>query len=498
MSQQQSFRSAVKWAYAMNWGEQAFSALFTFFLAALLGPSEFGTVAMALIYISFLQMFLNQGFAAALIQRKDLRSEHLDSVFWLNLAAGLVLMGLSVAFSGWWARVNHLPDLAPILCVLSIAIPIESLTIVQRAILQREMDFRSLSVRSNVAVLAGGLVGITLAYRGFGAWALVAQLLVKDVVALGLLWKLSHWRPRMRFCVSSMKELLGFSSATFTGQLGYFANTQSDALLMGLFFGPVPVGLYRLADRLITIITQVAISSLQVVSFPNFSRLQHDRSELRKAVLSCIRMSATLMIPALAGLAVTSDLVMAAIGPQWALAADALKILCIVGIVRTLSYFVGPMLQAIGKPNLLAGVEWTHAVVGVGALVVAANLLQNYSTWGQVVGIAGTRFATGVLFLTPLVLYLLKRYCRITLGALATTMLPSVVAASSVVAVVIGLNATGVLNSARPILSLLVAVPLGALVGVSVLWILDSQLRSIVRDVIPGRKEVSPKGLPSS
>src|SRR5207244_4599079 len=142
MDTQAEFHHALKWAYTMNWGEKGFFALFTFVLASILGPHDFGTVAIAMIYISFIQMFLDQGLFNAIIQRKNLKPEHLDSVFWTNLAACLVLVGLSVAFSAWWAAVNQLPQLALVVCALSFCLPIEALALVQRAILQREMDFR--------------------------------------------------------------------------------------------------------------------------------------------------------------------------------------------------------------------------------------------------------------------------------------------------------------------------------------------------------------------
>src|SRR5579872_5888503 len=112
---QRSFLNSIKWAYAANWGERGFSALFMFILAALLGPRDFGVISIALTQILFLQMFLDQGLAAALIQRKDLEQEHLDAVFWMDLALSLVLVSLSVVFSGWWARLNHAPEAAPVI-----------------------------------------------------------------------------------------------------------------------------------------------------------------------------------------------------------------------------------------------------------------------------------------------------------------------------------------------------------------------------------------------
>src|ERR1700736_6556441 len=156
MPNQISFRNAVKWAYVMQGSEQGLNALFTLVFAAILGPKDFGLIAMAMAYILFVKMFLEQGLVSALIQRKDLTEQHINSVFCLNLVVSVVLMLVSVALGRWWALLNHVSLLFPIISVLSLSIPLEGLTIVQRAMLQREMDFRSLSIRSIAATIAGG------------------------------------------------------------------------------------------------------------------------------------------------------------------------------------------------------------------------------------------------------------------------------------------------------------------------------------------------------
>src|SRR4051812_14255219 len=188
MASQRSFLNALKWAYSANWGEKAFSSVFTFALAAMLGPRDFGVVSIALIYIAFIQMLLNQGLLAALVQKKNLEASHLDTVFWTNLAFSLSLAGISILLSGWWGRVNHLPELGFVISALSVCIPIEGLAIVQVAVLQRDMDFKSLALRTNASVVLGGVVGVVMALAGYGIWALVAQQIVKDILALLLLW----------------------------------------------------------------------------------------------------------------------------------------------------------------------------------------------------------------------------------------------------------------------------------------------------------------------
>jgi len=120
MAEKKSFLNAVKWAYTGNWGERGFSALFTLILASILGPRDFGVVAICVVYITFLRLILDQGLAAALIQRKEIEQEHLDAVFWMDLALSLILVLLSIACSRKWAVVNHSPEIGRIIPVLSV------------------------------------------------------------------------------------------------------------------------------------------------------------------------------------------------------------------------------------------------------------------------------------------------------------------------------------------------------------------------------------------
>ena len=480
MNNEQTFQRAVKWAYTMNWGEKGFSALFAFVLASILGPRDFGTVAMAMVYISFIQMFLDQGLLAALIQRKDLQREHLDAVFWMDLVASLLFVVATVASSKWWAAINHLPELALVITALSIMVPIEGLSLVQRAVLQREMDFKSLSVRSNISVLIGGTVGLAMAFKGLGVWALVGQRISQDVSALALLWSLSHWRPRWQFSLKHLKELFGFSTASFAGKLAVFGNLQSDAFLMGIFFGPVAVGLYRLADRLMNLVLDGATNSLQIVSLSQFSKVQDKPSQLRQSALSCIRISASLTLPTLTGLAIASTPLMAAIGPKWAPAAQALKILCALGMALVFLNFTGPLLTALSRPRFMAVLEWVRTATGIATLMAVSLLLRDATVRGQVVGVAVLRLVVGGLIFTPIFLFVLMRFCRIALKEMVAVVTPSACAAAATAAVLMAFSLSGLLGGLKPIVLLTAETTVGGLVAGAVLLALDRQLRAFV------------------
>jgi O-antigen/teichoic acid export membrane protein len=484
MPNPKSFLHSVKWAYTANWGERAFSALFTFILAAILGPRDFGVISIALIYITFLQMFLDQGLVAALIQRPELEQEHMDAVFWMDFGLSLVLVCISVLLSRWWGTLNHAPQAALVISVLSLCIPIEAMTIVQKSLLSREMDFKSLSIRTNVSVLISGVVGIGMAYTGFGVWALVGQQLARDLAALVLLWKLSAWRPRLQFSWMHLKHLMGFSISAFIAQLANFMDAQIGSILLGILFGPVAVGLYRLADRFMNSVVVMATSSIQAVSLPEFSRHQKNPIELRKSALACIRLSSAVTLPALAGLAAVSGPLMATIGPQWAPASGVLKVLCGVGMCVMFAYFTGPLMQALSRPHELAVLEWLRTAVGIVFLVAAGVLVRGSSLNWQIMGVALARLASVALIVAPAFLYILMRLCGISFRDIVVSVTPSASASGSLVIAIAVFHASGWLSHFRPVNVLAGETLLGGIVGPAVLLGLDPQLRSAILNLL--------------
>jgi O-antigen/teichoic acid export membrane protein len=480
MANQRSFPNAVKWAYTGIWGDKALSALFTFVLAGILGPRDFGVVSIAMIYIAFFQMFLDQGLMAALIQKKNLERGHLDAVFWVDIALSLFLVGLSVLLSGWWAARNHAPELGKIICVLSFCIPIEALDVVQSAILRRDMNFKGLSIRSNFAALLGGIVGIGMALAGFGIWALVGQQLAKDSIALVALWRLSEWRPRFEFCWRHLVDLTGFSIWTFVAQLANFADMQFASVLLGLFLGPVAVGLYRLADRLVGSVVSMATSSIQAVSLPEFSRNQDNPEQLRRSALSCIRLSSVVTLPVLAGLAAVSRPLMTVLGTKWIPASRVLEILSVMGGGAVFIYFTGPMMQALSKTRRIAALEWCRTITGLAILVAVALSVQHGSLPRQLVGIALARSGTVGLLVAPVFVYVLMRLCKISLLDLGRTIMPAAMASMSVVASVLLLHASGLCGALRPSVCLLAEVASGGAAGLFTVLAFDPQIRQFV------------------
>lgn len=468
----------------MTWGDRAFGLVFTFLLAAILGPRNFGIVALALIYIALVQLVNEGGIQTAVVQREALEDDHLDSAFWMNLALCLVLATASFLLAGWWARLNNVPELEDVVKALSVLLVVQGLTIVQLATFQREMRFKALAIRETAAVFVGGVLGLVLALNGAGVWALVAQQLGFAGTQLVLLWSMSTWRPGLRFSRSHARELVGFSSGVFLANLGGFLNRRADALLMGIFFGPVAVGLYRLADRFMDNLLEVTMRPIAYVSLPFFSRLQNDRLALREAVASCVRTTLVLVVPAMAVMAACSGFLMAVMGPEWEPAADVLKLLALVGVGKAVVFFTGPLLFAVARPHLRAVMLWLLAAVSAGTVVVVGWLLTDASSRDQALGMAASRAGYFLAVVIPVNLAVVCWIAGLRPRQFLRWVWAPLASAAAGVAPVLLLEATGILDGLPAFAGLIIAGTCSVLAAGAVLFALEPRARGLALPVI--------------
>jgi PST family polysaccharide transporter len=477
MKPKRTFGHALKWAVVMNSGRRAMATVFTFLLAALLGPHDFGVVAVALVFVAFVRMLLEQGFATAIIQREDLEDEHLDSAFWLNLAWCGALAGACAVAAGYWADLNDMPELGPVIQVLSLVIVLDGLQIVQQAVMERQLDFKQLAIRTNASVLIGGLVGIPLAVAGAGVWALVGQQLAMEIVLVALIWRMTTWHPRFRFSVRHARDLLGFSGSVFAANLAGFLNRRADALLLGLFFGPVAVGVYRIADRIVDVVVDVTMRPLALVSLPVLSRLQDKRHELRAMTTRLLRTTLLATVPALMVVFACSDEILAVLGQSWEPGGDALKLLCLVGLGKAISFYTGPVLFAASRPRFRAVMLWAVAAVSTTVVLVVGAALASSSVRTQVVGMAGSRAILLLPILVPVNLLIVAHFTGLRLRSLLSALPGPLLAGAAGIACERLLRSAGVADGLAPLPTLLLIGGASAIVAVAVLLVLEPGAR---------------------
>lgn len=430
-----TFRAAVAWSYALNVGRQVTTSLITFVLAALLRPEDFGVVAIALAYVLLLQALLQHGVVPALVHRPSLSRHDLDTAFWLVVTTSLLLTALSWAFAPLYSELLDLPELTLILRVLSVVLPVQGLVVVQEALLRREMDFRALALRTNASVVAGGAVGLSLAFGGAGVWALVAQQVVTPVVGLVALWVLSSWRPGGRFSKESARSLLAYTSLSSLSGVGVFVGRNGDSFLIGLILSPLVVGLYRLAARLLETVLEVTVRALQGVSLPDLANHQEHPEALAARMRTLYRTSALLSLPSLAALAVVGAPLLELLGPEWEPAAPLVIVLCVYGVVYVPTVFTGPLLQAVGRTRRLATVTWVTVLVNLSGLALAAFLARDEPLTTQLLWLGLARLVVHSLLVTVLHQRELRRVCGLTARAVVGAMLPGLGGAALVAAV---------------------------------------------------------------
>jgi PST family polysaccharide transporter len=486
-------RAAIFWSYALTAGKLGTTTIVTFLLAHMLGPQAFGVVAQALLFVMIGQMLLQQTLLTTIIQREELDDDHLDAGFWLVLGGSIVLAAIFAVGAPLWAAFNNLPQLTWICVALSPLVILQALTVVPEAVLRRRMTFRSLTYRTLIASVVGGVAGVVLALMGFQAWALVGQQLVTGVVGAVVLWTVTDWRPKMRVSKQAFKDLWGFSSTSAVGGIGVFISLRLDVLVLGKWFGPFAVGLYRIAQRLPDMLVEVTVRSLQQVSLPELARLQRDREELAHRLGKMLHAAAVVGLPALGILAADSKPLVALLGPQWAAAGPGMQLLCIVGAVNVYGLLLGPTLQAVGRPGLNSAFAWIQVAFGTFCFYLAHRALAGSAdNNGQVAVIALTM--AGIEFVVTVIMayVTLRRILKVRIWTVFGPTWPALLAG------ILSWGAVMLLDSTNPHTTWLVKFvlygTLATVVAGVILLLLDRRLAGMVlRKVGPTLKRLRAK-----
>jgi O-antigen/teichoic acid export membrane protein len=367
MSIKEKAIKGIVWSVIQNWGSQVVSLIVFFVLARLLAPDAFGLVALANIFLALMQTFLNQGFAQALIQTQELKPEKIDTAFWTNLGIGILLTGMSWIGADVIASLFKQPELAPILRGFSLLFFINSTSNIQQALLERNLKFKAIAIRSLVGTFVGGCVGIIMALSNFGVWSLVCQQIAQEVVGALLLWNASEWRPKFRFSHDYFREMFSFGINILGFNFLSFLNTRADDFLIGYFLGTVALGYYAISYRILGVMTQLLISTANQVALPTFSRLQLDIDKFRQAFYAATQFTSVISFPVFLGVAALApELVILLFGQQWIPSIPVLQILSFSGIFKSVNFFRNSLFIAMGKPS------WS---VWIGLLNVVLNLI---------------------------------------------------------------------------------------------------------------------------
>ena len=383
-------------------------------LARLLVPEDYGLAAMVIVFAAIVPVFSDLALGAALVQRKTLSEADRSTVFWASTGIGATFTLLGVALSWPVAAFYDQPQVQPLFAALSLTFVVSALGTTQKALLVRDMNFKSLELRLMAGALAAGAAGIALAAMGYGPWAIIGQQVVSAVASTFFLWHFSRWRPRFTFSVGSLRQLAGFSANIFGTRVCFYFNRNLDNLLVGRVLGATSLGAYALAYNVMLAPLNRLGWPIAEVLFPAFSKMQDEPERMASAWVRINRLVGTLTIPATLGLAVVApEFVTVVLGSKWRDAEPVIRILAWVGLLQSLGTLNSGILMARGRAGTLfrfsvvafvasvlgftVGLEW--GIVGVAAgYALASTFLEPFYAWltARALGVSVLSLARGL------------------------------------------------------------------------------------------------------
>jgi PST family polysaccharide transporter len=432
MSLRQKAAKGVFWSVIQKWGRAIIQAFFFILLSRLLTPEAFGLVALATIFTDVVEIFLDQGTTAAVVQRTELEKGHLDTAFWISIGTSILLTVGGIASSGFVASLFEEPRLAPVLSWLSLSFITNALSTTQNAILQRNLAFKSLAARSLIATIVGGIVGFGMAIAGYGVWSLVGQELSRGLAAAIVLWGASDWRPGFNVSKKHYKELFSFGISVVGNNTLNVLVRRSDDLLIGYFLGPTLLGFYTIGYRLLLIIIRLVTTITTTVAFPAFSRLQDNPERMRRAFYNVTQYTSLLAFPVFIGMGVLApELVPTLFGQQWIPSIPVMQVLALIGILQSVLFFNGNVIRASGKPAWEFGIMVLNTVFSVLGFLIAVR-------WG-IVAVAASFVVVGYL-LAPVSYAVVNRLIQINVGTYLRQFMAPLLSSLMMVAAILGLK----------------------------------------------------------
>lgn len=353
------------WKFLERGGTQGIQFVVQIVLARILSPSEFGTLAIILVFIDVAQVFVQGGFNTALIQKKNVDNLDYSSVLYFSFFITVILYLIIFMFSPTIARFYEDEALIRTLRVTAIILFPAALNSIQNAFVSKNMLFQVLFRCSFGSTMVSGLIGIIMAYRGFGVWSLVFQQISFYILNSILLWLFVKWRPIFKFSFVRIKGLFSFGSKVLVSNLVYRLYMNLRTLIIGRVYTATDLAYYQRGEQIPRTIVNNIDGSIQSVLLPTLSGLQDDLIKVKSVMRRSVSISSFVVFPMMTGILICAQqIVVLLLTEKWLKATPFLQ-------VFALTYAIWPLLtinlqpiRALGRSDIILKQEIVKRVIG--------------------------------------------------------------------------------------------------------------------------------------
>lgn len=364
--------SGLKWNAIGHFASQGVYFVLGLLIARILLPADYGVVGMLAIFLSISQVFVDSGFSNALIRKIDRTDIDCSTAFYFNIVVGLVCYGLLFIAAPFISAFYQMPILTDILRILALTIVINSLGIVPQALRTIAVDFKTLAYASVLSAIGSGIIGLYLAYTGYGVWALVWQSLSCVLLNVVLVWILAKWRPQWAFSWQSFRKMFSYGSKLLVSALLHRFYINISGLLIGKFYTPADLGFYSRGHQIAMLPSMNITGIIQRVTFPILAKLQNDDQRLAEVYRKYISITSLVIFFLMTLLmAISKPLVVLLLTEKWLGAVPYLQVFCLALMFDHICQLNNNLLMVKGRSDIFLKLEIIKKVIILPLLIIA-------------------------------------------------------------------------------------------------------------------------------
>lgn len=375
----------VVWSSIERFSTQGVQFLIMIIMARLLTPKDYGLIGMLAIFLAVAQSLIDSGFSQALIRKQDRTDVDNSTVFYFNIVVSSALYLILFIAAPFVADFYNQPELTSVMRVVCLGVILNSLAVVQRALLTVRIDFKTQAKASLSAAVISGCIGIVLAYCGFGVWSLVVQQLLNLSVNTLLLWIFSKWRPIAVFSWKSFHELFAFGSKLLASGLLDTLYRNIYPIVIGKLFSASSLGHYTRAHQFSEFPSSNVTGIIQRVTYPILCGIQDETERLEAVYRKFLKLSAFIIFPLMIGMsAVARPFIDIVLGTQWGFCGQLLQIICFAMMWYPIHAINLNLLQVKGRSDLFLRLEIIKKILGITVLCITAPFGLVVMCYGQI------------------------------------------------------------------------------------------------------------------